>query len=101
MVVSALALDRDSHRVLAAQAREGAACEAWLGGLHAVVYRGMDCNVCHGFSYSLMIIARHEGAALADQEVEIRALVGLEHMIEVELPVAAIERRLGRLPLAF
>jgi hypothetical protein len=48
MVVGALALDRDAHRVLAAQAHERAAREALLGGLDAVVYRWMDCNACHG-----------------------------------------------------
>jgi hypothetical protein len=36
-----------------------------------------------------VIVAGHERAALADEEVEIGAAVGLEDVVDVELPVAA------------
>src|SRR5687768_6760561 len=45
-----------------------------------------------------MVIARHEWAALADEEIEIRALARLVDVVEVKAPVAALERRLRRLP---
>src|SRR5712691_11367318 len=48
---------------------------------------------------ALVVVARHEGAALAHEKVEIRAFVRLQHVIEVQAPVAARERRLGLLPL--
>src|SRR5690606_8355596 len=41
---------------------------------------------------------RHPGAAAADQEIEIGALVGLQHMVDIEALVAALEIRLRRLP---
>jgi hypothetical protein len=37
-----------------------------------------------------MIVARHLVAASSDQDVEVRAVVGLQHMVEVELHVAAM-----------
>src|SRR5205085_8935639 len=46
----------------------------------------------------LVVVARHERAALADQEVEVGAVARLQHMVDVELPVAALEWRFGRLP---
>src|SRR3989475_225184 len=46
----------------------------------------------------LVVVARHEGAALAHEKVEVRALVRLQHVIEVQAPVAARERRLGLFP---
>src|SRR5207244_12973588 len=45
-----------------------------------------------------VVITRHERAALADQEIQIRAFVRLQHVVEVKAPVAALERRFGRLP---
>ena len=36
--------------------------------------------------------------ALADQEIEVGALVGLQHVVDVELPVAAGHGGCGRLP---
>src|SRR5439155_14229661 len=45
-----------------------------------------------------VVITRDEGAALADQEVEVGAVVGLQHVVEVKAPVAARERRRGFLP---
>src|SRR5664280_434699 len=48
---------------------------------------------------SSMVVAWHEGAAPADQEVEVDAFVGLQHVIDVELPVAAAERRRRPLPV--
>src|SRR3954451_1591653 len=45
-----------------------------------------------------VIVARHERTALADEEVEIRALVRLQDVVVVEAPVAALERGLGRAP---
>src|SRR5882762_10674446 len=47
---------------------------------------------------ALVVVARHEGAALAGEEVEVRAFVRLQHVIEIQAPVAARERRLGRFP---
>src|SRR3989441_7353384 len=47
----------------------------------------------------LVVVARHEVAAFPHEEVEIRALVRLQHVIEIQAPVAARERRLGLLPL--
>src|SRR5437764_14158711 len=47
---------------------------------------------------SSVIVARDEGAALADEKVEIGAVARLQHVIDVELPVTALERGLGRLP---
>src|SRR5947209_9051902 len=47
---------------------------------------------------TLVVVARHEGAALAHEKVEVRALVRLQHVIEVQAPVAARERRFGLLP---
>ena len=46
----------------------------------------------------LMVVPRHERAALADQEIEVGAIACLQHMVDVKLLVAALERRLGRLP---
>jgi len=41
----------------------------------------------HG-GYRSVVVFGHEAAALADQEVQVGALVGLQHMVDVELPVA-------------
>src|SRR2546426_11223170 len=49
---------------------------------------------------ALVVVARHEGAALAHEKVEVRALVRLQHMIEVQAPVAALKRRLGLFPFS-
>ena len=46
-----------------------------------------------------MVVARYEGAALADEEIQVRTLVGLQHMVEIELPVAPAQRWLGLPPL--
>jgi len=40
-----------------------------------------------------------KGTAFPHQEIQVRALVGLQHVVEVEPPVAALELGLGRLPL--
>src|SRR5262245_21463566 len=45
-----------------------------------------------------MALAGDDRAALADQEVEVGAAVGLQHMVGVELVVAAVAVRLRRLP---
>src|SRR5215217_7242433 len=45
-----------------------------------------------------MVVAGHGGAALADEEVEIGALVRLQHVLDVELHVAAIRVRGRRRP---
>src|SRR5687768_16346387 len=45
-----------------------------------------------------MVIARHERPALADEEVEIRALARLVDVVEVKAPIAALERGLGCFP---
>ena len=37
-----------------------------------------------------MIVARHRGAAATDQEVEVAAVVGLQHVVEVEPGIAAL-----------
>ena len=42
----------------------------------------------------LMVVPRDKGAALADEEFQVCAVVGLVHLVEVELPVAA--RQLSR-----
>src|SRR5881396_396405 len=49
---------------------------------------------------ALVVVARHEGAALAHEKVEIRAFVRLQHVIEIKAPVAARERRLGLFPFS-
>jgi len=36
----------------------------------------------------LVIIARHERPGPADEKIEVRALVGLQHMVEIQPPVA-------------
>ena len=41
----------------------------------------------------LMIVARHKGAAFADQEVEVHTFVGLQYMVHIQLPVATGQRR--------
>src|SRR6478735_202057 len=35
-----------------------------------------------------VVVARHECAAFAHQEIQVHAFVGLQHMIDIELPVA-------------
>ena len=45
-----------------------------------------------------MGLAWHLGAAATDQEIEVAALIGLEHMIEIELLVTARHRRRRRRP---
>src|SRR5258705_5969360 len=45
-----------------------------------------------------VIVARHEGAALSGEEVQVRAFVRLQHVIEIQPPVAALQRRLRRAP---
>src|SRR5258708_40263064 len=50
------------------------------------------------FGKNLMIVPRHVGAAFTHQEVEVGPLVGLLHVVEVEPPVAALERRFRFLP---
>src|SRR5437879_5000990 len=47
---------------------------------------------------SLVVVARHEGAALAGEKVEVCAFVRLQHVIEIEAPVPARQRRLGLFP---
>src|SRR5438105_6525525 len=49
-------------------------------------------------SFTSMRLPELGRAALADQEVEIDALVGLQHGVDVELRVAALVRRLESLP---
>src|SRR5438105_14675730 len=46
-----------------------------------------------------MIVARHEVAALAGEEIEVCALVRLQHVVEVKFPVAALLLRGGCFPL--
>src|SRR5918992_810158 len=48
-----------------------------------------------------VVVAWHEGAAFADEEVEVGALVRLQHVVEVQLPVATLERRGRWLPPCF
>ena len=45
-----------------------------------------------------MVVARHEGPALADQKVQIHPLVGLQNMVDVQFPVAAGQWRWRRGP---
>src|SRR5437773_2689836 len=47
---------------------------------------------------ALVVVARHEVAALPREEIEVGALVRLQHVIEIQAPVAALERRLGLFP---
>src|SRR5262245_65775386 len=62
--------------------------------------RSAACSMVYLFSDALLVIvARNEGAAFPDQEVEVRALIGLEDVVVVEAPVASLERGLGRAPL--
>src|SRR6476659_4834479 len=46
----------------------------------------------------LVVVPWNERTALADEEVEVGALVGLLYVVEIKAPIAALERRLGRLP---
>src|SRR6476661_6404503 len=48
---------------------------------------------------SSVVIFRNECTALADEEVEIGAFISLQHMVNVELPVAGRQRRRRRGPL--
>src|SRR4026207_577444 len=61
--------------------------------------RRMVSSAACSIACSSVIVARHERAAFPDEEVEIRALMGLEDVVEVKLPVSAIERRRRWLPL--
>ncbi len=45
-----------------------------------------------------MVVLRDTGAAATDEEVEVRTAVGLLHVVEVQLHVAAAHRRLRRCP---
>src|SRR6267143_3145035 len=47
---------------------------------------------------ALVVVARHEGAALAHEKVEIRAFVCLQHVVEIPAPVAPRERGLRLFP---
>jgi len=40
-----------------------------------------------------VVVAGDEGAALADEKIEVGPFARLQHVVEVQLPVAAIERR--------
>ena len=48
---------------------------------------GLSSHVLIGAS---VVVLRHEGSAHAAKEVEVSALVGLKHMVNVEFPVAAL-----------
>src|SRR5258706_7187995 len=48
----------------------------------------------------LMIIPWHESAALACEEIEVHAFVRLQHVVEIQPPVAALQRRLGLFPFS-
>src|SRR6185503_18676301 len=61
-------------------------------------WRRMVSSAACSIACSSVIVARHERAALADEEVEIRALVRLQDVVVIEAPVAALERWLRRLP---
>src|SRR3954451_19544222 len=45
-----------------------------------------------------VVVARNERTPPADQEIEVGAAVGLQHMVDVELPIAAGERWRRPLP---
>src|SRR5882762_5816901 len=47
---------------------------------------------------TLVVVARHEVAAFPGKEVEVRAFVRLQHVIEIQAPVTACKRRLGLFP---
>src|SRR4029077_15266398 len=47
---------------------------------------------------ALVVVARHEVAALSREEVEVRAFVRLQHVIEIQARVAARGRRVGLFP---
>src|SRR5512132_2954141 len=64
------------------------------------------CSCCSpmvsGYRAALsMVVPRDKRATLADQEIEVRALVGLQYVIEIELPVASGERCFRFLPFLF
>src|SRR5918996_2414957 len=50
------------------------------------------------YNLNSVIVTGNERAAPADEEIEIRALARLVDVVEVEAPIAALERRLGRFP---
>src|SRR3989475_7842477 len=49
---------------------------------------------------ALVVVARHEVAALSHEKIEIRALIRLQHVIEVQAPVAALQGGLGFFPFS-
>src|SRR5688572_33329643 len=63
--------------------------------------RRMVSSAACSIGPSSVVVARDEGAALADEEIEVGALVRLQHVVEIQLPVAAIQRRGRRLPRRF
>src|SRR5262245_40706444 len=62
-------------------------------------WRRMVRSAACSIACSSVIVAGDEGSALPDQEVEVRALIGLENVVVVEAPVASLEGGLGRAPL--
>ena len=63
--------------------------------------RGPAARRCRVPDQRLVVVARHEGSGFAREEIEVGALVGLQHVVEVELPVAPDRGGLGFLPLQF
>src|SRR3954468_12435175 len=58
--------------------------------------RTCSCSVISGCRS--VVVPRDKRAALADEEVEVRAFVGLLDVVEVQAPVAALERGFRLLP---
>src|SRR5450830_1868482 len=50
-------------------------------------------------SFGSMVVAREGGFAPTNEEVQIGTLIGLQHVVDVELPVARGHRWRGRLPV--
>ena len=63
---------------------------------HATI--GCRCSGHASLSAFSVIVARHGRAAAPDQEVEIDAFIGLQHVVHVHLHVAAVGSRRRRRP---
>ena len=61
-----------------------------IASARASALKATSCPTGRRQSMVSVVVARHEGAALADQEIEVGALVGLLHVVEVQPPVAAL-----------
>ena len=57
-------------------------------GMTETTKPGMTTPTTPSLQCISVVVFGHGRAALADQKVHVRAFVGLQHMVDVELPVA-------------